>query len=1353
MNSPLKQPLQNQQNQQNKDGGPGPALNGRKQSMSQGLTSPSGVPRPATRRRETTDTNPFSGGLTSPTSAGPGRQFDAPWFNRKAVDAKESESQDEERQSAPGQDPAARPAGFAGLARSSTAGATGFTTSASSVWGAATVTPTAPAFGGFGNFALNSPGADKGFASSSASSRFFSKKDSSENIGGAVATVPTATTNATQSWRSRPRTDTDPFGGDEGALSGSAALGGARDTSPPPMPTTHGSQLFDTPVKGNTSDFGMSGLNLGGHRDRNASSASPSQTNPYRSPPGERGDNDHDDLGFDKGHPLGGQSEQNSTFGSIRGFPAAAAAGFEGSDRSQTSSVGAKNYPALGNLGGWPSAFTGTPDRERAGFSGAFGSSVFSPMTSEIQSPGLGGMGGLFGSANGGLGGSVRGGSKLGSLFPAAMQAQMQNPEHDSLADSIPDTRQSNPLNVIGAGAIGPQSRDTDSPLPMGRSVLDIIAASQSQVNSPGVFTTAEHNQNLLATAPQGHAFGVAVQGAPFGTDPPATGPPQGQNRIMVMPDRMRWMYMDPQGQQQGPFTGLEMNEWYKGNFFNNDLRVRKLEDHEFEPLGQLIRRIGNSREPFLVPQVGVPHGPPPQTGTFSPGGDSRGVIPPLVGVVPSYGKTLTAEEQNNLERRKQEEQVAMARQREYLAQQSHFRPMHPGVPGVPGVLQHQASIHSLQSQPSFGSITSPIGMPPQAPIGASMGGPTPTPGFFDQANPINKGPALANVMNAGPDQLRGDFSEHERQMMANPHGPGGVSGMFPPQPVGPPTADLKSQLPSFDQLERDPQGFKDRLKEFQDYQGIPSQQPTDEEAQPGPSQTGRTREQADAAVAASWPDAAPSNKDKESAQQQQEDEEDEEREEQEDQSAHQEHTLSLTEQVQQTQADAAHAAHRRAQEDEAKAKQSATTGLPMPFPAPMPPANTHIAAPTAQRRANIADQYLDTRSQSQTPDSAAPGSATATQPPPLAPWARDPVIESQKKGPSLKEIQEAEAVRAAQEEAQRRAQQEQDALAAREREKTNPNPAAVPGLPQHSTWGSGSPAPSASSPWAKPAAVKTGAAAALPVLPKNKTLADIQREEEARKARLAKEQAASSGMAASITSMGKRYADLAGKTGGPPGIPSAAAAAVAAAAGAAAGVTPAASGWSTVGAGGKVKAPMGPQARSVSASTVRAPATPPVVKQPVVAAAAANRPAAATPPTSTRSVNTVSDAHTALATWLKAQLSRGVKPKISLDVVVMATMDMGTEKELIESTFYQALADDSSVDPRNLAGEYIRRKKQAEKGVFEPAPVSEAKSGAGSGGWSEVAKKGGSSSSQQPKDADVVGAGFKVVPRKKGKK
>lgn len=1310
--------------------------------MSQGLTSPSGAPRPAARRRETTDTNPFSGGggLVSPTGAGPSRLDASSWFGRKGTDNKESEAPDEEKiPTAP--DSAARPAGFAGLARSSTTGGPGFPTP--SVWGAAAaaVTPTTSAFGGFGNFALNTTVApDKGFASSTPSSRFFSKKDSSENIGsgGVPAPVAGATTNTAQSWRPRPRTDTDPFGGDEG-LSGSAALGGARDTSPPPMPTTHAPQIFDTPVKGNTGEFGMSGLNLGGSREQNASSASPSQTNPYRSPPAERGDNEHDELVFDKGHTIGAHSEQNSNFGSIRGFPAAAAAAaFDGSDRSQTSSVGAKNYPPLGNIGGWPSAFpTATPDRERAGFGNAFGNSVFSPMSNEMQSPGLGNMGGLFGPAStGGVGlggsGSLRGASKLGSLFPPAMQAQMQSQEHEPLSDSLPDLRQNNPLGVIGGGAIGPQSRDTDSPMPMGRGLMDLFVSSQQQVNSPGIFTTAEHNQSLHATAHQSHAFGTAPQGSSFGAEQGAGGPPQSQARTMVMPDRMRWVYMDPQGQQQGPFTGLEMNEWYKANFFTNDLRVRKLEDPDFEPLGQLIRRIGNSREPFLVPQVGIPHGPPAPSGPFSPGGDSRGVVPPLLGVVPSYGKTLTAEEQNNLERRKQEEQLAMARQREFLAQQSHFRNMHPGVPGA---LQHQASMHSLQSQPSFGSITSPIGMPPQPPIGAAaLGGPTP--GFFDQASAANKGPGLPNTMNTGPDHMRPDLNEHERQMMANIHGPGGVSGMFQPQPVGVPTADLKSQLPTVDQLERDPQGFKDRLKEFQEYQGIPTQQRVDDEAQLNPSQAGQAKGKPDAATPAHWSDAGHASHvvQDEDATPQQEEEQPTVKEASPQQSPQQQQqTMSLTQQVQKAQADAAEAAQRKAQEEEdAWAKQSASTGLPMPFPPP-PSSNTPLPAPTAQRRANIADQYIDTRSQSQTPESVTAGSATAAHPPPLAPWARDPASETQK-GPSLKEIQEAEAQKAAKVEAQRRALQEQEAIAAKEREKSAP---VVPGLPANSTWGSGSPAPSSSSPWAKPGAPKpsvTGVASGTtgsPV-PSKKTLADIQREEEARKLKVAKEQAVQAGVTVGVSSMGKRYADLASKSG-PPGIVAASAAAAA--------TGPASSsvgGWSTVGAGGKVKIPTGPAAqvvRTVSASVVR-PSVPQVVKPQTKAVVSPNSKA-----------RSMAESQASCRSWVKAELSKGISPTHSVDTVANALFEMGTdEPELIRLCLYEA---GSVVDPGWFSQEFIRRKKLADRGIWEPVLVSDTKAPIDSGGWSEVVKK----SSSQPKEADIVGAGAKVVPRKKGKK
>jgi PERQ amino acid-rich with GYF domain-containing protein len=692
----------------------------------------------------------------------------------------------------------------------------------------------------------------------------------------------------------------------------------------------------------------------------------------------------------------------------------------------------------------------------------------------------------------------------------------------------------------------------------------------------------------------------------------------------MVMPDRMRWVYLDPQGQVQGPFNGLEMNDWYKAQFFSPDLRVKKIEDSDFEPLGQLIRRIGNSREPFLVPQIGIPHGPPSQTGPFSPG--DRGVIPPLMGAFPSFGRTLTAEEQNNLERRKQEEQILMARQREFLAHQQAFTKIQ--LPGAPGSLHHHSSAHSLQSQPSFGSITSPLGLPPQPPIGA-LG---PTPGFFDT-------PANLSALGNGSDLFPPDLTAQERQMLASLQTQSGLSGGFltqSTQPIGTPIGDggLRSQLPGVDQLQKDSAGFSARLKEFNDIRaqrdaeenaskglagglpdvaeegndytaGIPSQAAVEQAAEVmrEVNRAGQAHPDAQAHVQAHESrktDIASSQA--------------------------QERHLSLTEQVQKTQAAAAQAAAaanaaaaavKQAENDDAWANAS-KSGMPMPFP---PPSSTPLPAPTAKRQHSTLPTQFTGPSPTGTPDTLA-----EVAPPPLAPWASQ--AEVVHKGPSLKEIQEAEAKKAAKAEeaaaAARRALAEAEAAALREREKAA---AIATGLPSSSTWGTVSPAntPSASSPWAKPAAVKGAVAAvATPVPSSKKTLAEIQREEEARKQK-AKEIALQQG-ATPIAALGKRYADLASKTSAPPGLSGAAVAPAVGAAPVSGG------GWATVGAGGKVKAPLvvlPTQARAAVSTSVK-PSPPPVAK--IVAK-----------PSAPSSKDTGSDAMQEFHKWLHRELSRGL--------------------------------------------------------------------------------------------------------------
>lgn len=922
-----------------------------------------------------------------------------------------------------------------------------------------------------------------------------------------------------QSWRSRPRTDTDPFGDDE--LSGSAVLGGAQDTGS--AGHTHASRVgvLGTPVKGSTSDFGMSGLNLGapsGHEGQ----ASPSETNPYRSPPGERHDHDETEAGSGE-QPLGpGHHEAPANFGSIsRGF---GAPNFEGSDRSQTSSVGAKGYP-LGNLSGWPAPAgpsSGTPDRDRPNFGNAFGSALFSPV-GDLQSPGLSNLGNVFGAPGAGIGaGSIGRGSKLGSLFPAAMQAQMQG--HDQ-EHGMSDTIQGHPLGAIGRGNLQGPARDTGSPMRPNRGVFEELFPSSDTGRSQTGFSASDNAQQVGAGAPQ--SFTPVTGGLPFGGGQATTDPSGSQVRQMVMPDRMRWVYLDPQGHMQGPFTGLEMNDWYKANFFTPDLRVKKIEDSDFEPLGQLIRRIGNSREPFLVPQIGIPHGPAPQGGPFNPtAGGAGGVIPPLSGVFPSFGRTLTAEEQNNLERRKQEEQYMMAQQREFLMRQQSM-PKFP-MPG-PG-LQHHSSAHSLQSQPSFGSMTSPIGGPPQQPIGAAA----PQHGSFPDTQTGGQTASRGGAGNGDPfraDELVG-LSAAERDILATMRDEATEEQQQ--------AADLgfRAGLPDTEHLPEDQEGFRGRLKEFEE---LRAQHDADQLADM------ISAKEAESAVEA-LQDSSSTQRPARGGKGKKKMSED--------------GTLSLTQQVQKAQAAAA------------AGMQPIETDMPMPFPPPS--STTPLPAPTAQRaRSNLPEQY--SRSQSGTPD--------ASQPPPLAPWAKDPGQEGAK-GPSLKEIQEAEARKAAKAEeaaaALRKAAMEQEAAVMQEKEK-QAAVAAAAGLPASSTWGHGSPV-SASSPWTKPGTTKgpsSGPTTSSSASSK-KTLAEIQREEEVRKQK-AKDVAVQSGAPANIS---KSYANLAGK---PTLMPSTATPPAA---------SPSAAGWATVGAGGKVKAPTGPAVaqmpRSLSSSNVKAQAVSP---------------------------------------------------------------------------------------------------------------------------------------------------------------
>ncbi|KAI5286764.1 hypothetical protein KEM52_001871, partial [Ascosphaera acerosa] len=283
-----------------------------------------------------------------------------------------------------------------------------------------------------------------------------------------------------------------------------------------------------------------------------------------------------------------------------------------------------------------------------------------------------------------------------------------------------------------------------------------------------------------------------------------------------------------------------------------------------------------------------------------------------------------------------------------------------------------------------------------------------------------------------------------------------------------------------------------------------------------------------------------------------------------------------------------------------------------------------------------------------------------------------------------------------------------------------------------------------ATSVWAKQA-VKPAAA------PAKKTLAQIQKEEEARKQKLAAQQAAATnagalaaattshanaasgpGSGTSTPSAGKRYADLAGKmaqqaqaTGG--------------------------GAWTTVGAGGKVKAPAPPTPTTRSAPAVAATAAlkPRSVSAAPVKASTVSSPSGTATAGPSAAANSTTRAMEELGKWAKNALRGGMNSSINVDDFVQQLAILPAEGEIIADCVY---AHSTTLDGRRFGEEYVRKRKLADKGIVESSGSGGGFGIGGNGnaeGWNEVAKKGPVHARQHEDHP----AEFKVVSKKKGKR
>ena len=63
-------------------------------------------------------------------------------------------------------------------------------------------------------------------------------------------------------------------------------------------------------------------------------------------------------------------------------------------------------------------------------------------------------------------------------------------------------------------------------------------------------------------------------------------------------PTTVHWIYLDPQGNTQGPFNATDMLDWFNAGYFPQDLMLRRTVDRRFIQLGEMTKRYG--RIPFV---------------------------------------------------------------------------------------------------------------------------------------------------------------------------------------------------------------------------------------------------------------------------------------------------------------------------------------------------------------------------------------------------------------------------------------------------------------------------------------------------------------------------------------------------------------------------------------------------------------------------------------------------------------------------------------------------------------------------------------------------------------------------------
>ncbi|XP_034532249.1 GRB10-interacting GYF protein 1 isoform X2 [Notolabrus celidotus] len=186
----------------------------------------------------------------------------------------------------------------------------------------------------------------------------------------------------------------------------------------------------------------------------------------------------------------------------------------------------------------------------------------------------------------------------------------------------------------------------------------------------------------------------------------------------------MKWFYKDPQGEIQGPFTTVEMCEWFQAGYFTMTLLVKRGCDEGFQPLGDVIKMWGRvpfapgpSPPPLLVRQPPPTQRPQPTRGPAGTVSQSSANVEDGEGRMQRRGK-IDRQVTGNLdqERLKKQQELAAAALYQQLQQQQLFQLINRcSEPGIMPSMNRSMSVpdtgsmwdmHTSASQPSGGEAS-----------------------------------------------------------------------------------------------------------------------------------------------------------------------------------------------------------------------------------------------------------------------------------------------------------------------------------------------------------------------------------------------------------------------------------------------------------------------------------------------------------------------------------------------------------------------------------------------------------------------------------------------------------------------